>query len=678
MQNLSNQYESDIASSHAVSIHHINATNYAFTIIMNKLLIRSFAVCSVLLILTGFATAQASAPIPAADAITPKGISVIAADWRAAALASASKPGPMGSASASPQSSAVTLTTLQQPPNLYNLQIQVFNEIPLKKGDTMLIRFAARSLKADRDTGSTKLKFGFSKSAPNYDISTTQEVGVSAEWERFDVPFVMKGDFAPREARFSMVFGYPAQIAEIADLQVLRFGPDVALSALPKTKRFADKVAPEVVASELARIAAMRKALDEVKNPSPANGRTLRVEVKGSASGNGSASAPFATITQALRLVQPGDTILVGEGTYVDPQGINVNKSGRPDAWIKIKAAPGARPKLVSSNWSGIALAFGIGYVEIDGFELEWVRDPSLPKPEGAGISPMYATHHIRILNNDIHGFGTAGIGMLDSDYIHVEGNVLHNNAKTSHYGGSCISLCRSFNADNAPGYHNVVRKNVCYDNELKVSVSVASGGNGQALTDGNGIIIDVFDRSRADPLKKHTEDIGGPLTPYYGRTLVENNLLYDNGGRGIHIFRSSRVDVINNTTYMNQKSADINAGEYTAIEAHNVVFLNNIGYALKGKRANSQDGSAKVIWKDNLFFNYTDALIHDGIIEADPLFISQGLTADAATTNFRLKPGSPALGKGNVEAGARVDMNGKTRPQKGPIDLGAYQLSGP
>jgi parallel beta-helix repeat protein len=638
-----------------------------------KLLISSLALVSALSFNVVSHAADTTSAAPAAEALPVQGAPVISSDWSSAVIAGSTKTNEYGSAEISKD--GVILTTLKQPPNLYNLQLQAFSKIAVKKGDTMLIRFAARSLKADRDTGSTKLKFGFSKGSPPWSSSVNLEVGVGAEWQRFDVPFKMQDDFGPGEARFVMMFGYPAQIAEIADLQVIRFAPEVPLSTLPKTKRYADKFDPAVVDAELARIAKMRKDLDAIKDPSPANGRTLHVEVSGSASGNGKKDAPFATIQQALAVVEPGDTILVGAGQYVDPQGIAVKKSGKPDAWIKIKAAPGARPKLVSSNWSGIELAYGVSYIEIDGFELEWVRHPSLPLPHGVGIAPMYAAHHIRMLNNVVHGFGTAGIASLDSDYMYVEGNVIYNTSKTSPYGGSCISLCRSFNFDDNPGYHNVVRKNICFDNELLQSTSVASGGNGHALTDGNGIIIDVFDRSRANPLKKHTEDRNGPLTPYYGRTLVENNLLYDNGGRGIHVFRSSNVDVVNNTGYMNQKSADINAGEYTAIEARNVVFLNNIGYALKGKRANAQDGSSKVIWKDNLFFNHTDAMIHDGIIEADPLFVSPGLTASYKTNDFRLKAGSPALGKGNAKAGATVDIKGVQRPTKS-LDLGAYQMS--
>jgi hypothetical protein len=138
-------------------------------------------------------------------------------------------------------------------------------------------------------------------------------------------------------------------------------------------------------------------------------------------------------------------------------------------------------------------------------------------KVHGAGIAPMYGSHHLRFLNNVIHGYGTGGICSLDCDYLYLEGNVIYDTAKTSPFGSSAISFCRAFNFDDALGYHNVVRRNICYDNELRVSTQVSSGGNGKALTDGNGIIIDVFDRSRANPLKPHGQDKDGPLIPYRG-----------------------------------------------------------------------------------------------------------------------------------------------------------------
>ena len=612
--------------------------------------------------------------IPPAAPVTFSGASVTPTDWRGAMLATRAPATDLGGLQSSAPASGLKLITRQQPPNVYNLQIGLPNQIPLKKGDTLFVRFAARSLKPDLATGVTKIRVSFSKAAPHYDSSYNGEIGLGSAWERYDIPFTCGNDFAANEARLNFMFGYPAQVAEIADVQVFRFGPEVLPAALPKTKHHADPVSSQVLAAEITRIAAMRNEL-AVAQPAPAPGRTLHVSPKGSAGGKGSADAPFTSIPQALAVVQPGDTILVAAGDYRELNGVAIKVSGRPDAWIKIKSAPGARPKIISSGWNGFGLTGGISYIEIEGFEIAWVPNPKTAKQvDGVGIAPAYASHHLRFLNNVIHGFGTGGICSLDCDYVHLEGNVIYDTAKTSPYGGSAISLCRAFNCDENPGYHNVVRGNICYDNELLVSVLETSGGNGRTLTDGNGIIIDVFMRSRANPRKPHYQDRGGPLEPYRGRTLIENNLIYDNGGRGIHVFRSEKVDVVNNTCYMNQKSADINAGEFTAIQASRVNFLNNIACGRKDKRGNTQDGSTRIIWSHNLFYNNADVLMHDGLIEDDPKFIAPGLKA--RPEGFRLQPGSPALGCGLKKVAPLIDLTGASRSIAGPIDLGAYQRS--
>jgi parallel beta-helix repeat protein len=623
-------------------------------------------------------------PVPPAAAVAATGSSLIVSDWTEALVRSGPKNSEYGSAEPGPTSGAIKLTTFKKPANVFNLQAILLNESAIKTGDTLFIRFAARSIKAEAATGVTKLRVGFSRNSPPWEGSYNGELGLTSEWQRFDIPFTAKNDFAAREAKFSFMFGYADQTLEIADVQFLRYGPEVSVASLPKTRRFADKISPDVIKSELGRIGALRTQLASVADPSPAHGRTLHVSPKGSATGKGTKSKPFATIPQALAVVQPGDTILVADGEYRDPKGIEILTSGRPDAWIKLKAAPGARPRLISSYWSGIEIRSGVAYIEISGFDLRWVADPAVKSRDGgaihgSGIAMMYGTHHVRVLDNIVQGFGTGGIITLDCDYIHIEGNIVHDTCKTSPYGGSAISLCRAFDFDQGQGYRNVIRGNVLYDNELQVVTQVTSGGTGRTLTDGNGIIIDVFNKSRANPLIPHGLDRTGPLAPYTGRTLVENNLIYNNGGRGIHVFRSSYVDVLHNTTYMNQKSADINAGEYTAIESSHVVFANNIGYGRKDKRANSQDGSSRVVWYNNLFFNSADILVHDGLLEADPLFAAAGLTAKPE--GFRLLPGSPALKAGVLTNAVNhgtpapiVDFNGKLLAPDGPVDLGAYQ----
>ena len=60
------------------------------------------------------------------------------------------------------------------------------------------------------------------------------------------------------------------------------------------------------------------------------------------------------------------------------------------------------------------------------------------------------------------------------------------------------------------------MRNNISHDNMTRIAGE---------HTDGNGIIIDYFNQPwDANPV------------PYKYPTLVENNLVYENGGKGIHV----------------------------------------------------------------------------------------------------------------------------------------------
>lgn len=262
--------------------------------------------------------AAVSNAAPIAAPINTKSVSVINPDWRGAIVADWKTPPTFGRIETS--ENGLKLITMVQPEKIYNLQTTLLSQIKVAKGDTLMIRFAARSLVADKATGVTKIRANFSKASPDWDSSYQGEIGLTSNWQRYDIPFTCKNDFAPGEARMTFTFGFPAQQLEIADLQVLKFGPEVSLASLPKTKRFADKIAPEVVQAELERIARMKAELAAVKDPSPANGKVIYVAKSGKATNNGSKTQPFATIPQALEIVQPGDTVEVGGGNISNPK----------------------------------------------------------------------------------------------------------------------------------------------------------------------------------------------------------------------------------------------------------------------------------------------------------------------------------------------------------------------
>ncbi len=101
-------------------------------------------------------------------------------------------------------------------------------------------------------------------------------------------------------------------------MQLICYGAEVSPTALPKTKRSADPVAPATLAAEVTRIGTMRSAL-AVDAPAPAHGRTWHVSPQGNAVGPGSAASTFKSIPNALAVVKPDNTILVAADDYVEP-----------------------------------------------------------------------------------------------------------------------------------------------------------------------------------------------------------------------------------------------------------------------------------------------------------------------------------------------------------------------
>ncbi|MBW4658268.1 MAG: right-handed parallel beta-helix repeat-containing protein [Drouetiella hepatica Uher 2000/2452] len=388
-------------------------------------------------------------------------------------------------------------------------------------------------------------------------------------------------------------------------------------------------------------------------------------------------NAPFKTIQKASDLTRPGDTVYVMNGTYKSTLSnsiLNITNSGQPNAWITYKAYPGHKPKLESKGWTAIEVR-GASYITIDGFTLVGNNDnvtldyaisqkDNLNNPltsgNGIGVVPLYQSdtiypHHIVIRNNHVSKFGGGGIYTYSADYVTIENNTVHSNAWYAPYGNSGISNYQNWNFDRQPGYKMIIRGNTAYDNKNFIPFYQVG-----VITDGNGIIID----------DSRNTQLNSELGQYYGRTLVENNIVYRNGGRGIHVFESDAVDIINNTTYQNSQTPNIQDGEITAINASNVQVYNNIIYAKTGLPANTISDASNVAYDYNLIFNEAQftGLTLNNKFGQDPQFI------DPSAGNFTLQAGSPAVNKGGgLTAG--TDVRNVRRPQGASVDIGAIEI---
>ncbi|MBH8566255.1 right-handed parallel beta-helix repeat-containing protein [Nostoc sp. CENA67] len=428
------------------------------------------------------------------------------------------------------------------------------------------------------------------------------------------------------------------------------------------------------------------------------SGTTYYVSPTGNDDNNGlTEGTALRTLQKAANKVKnPGDTVYIMNGTYTQDV-TNPGKSlltiylkqGSADAPITFKAYPGHKPLLKSTGSYAITVS-GSSYINIEGLKLVGSNDKVTleyaqqqknnlkdPLTNGAAImvAPSYSdgiitnrSHHILIRNNNVSKFGGCGICTNQADYITIEKNVVSETAWYSPIGTSPISTLHNWNADNnTTDYKIIIRENVVYNN-----INYIPRYDSNKATEGHGIIID-------DALNTQTNSTN---VPYTGKTLITNNVVYKNGGGGIHVFKSPNVDVINNTTYQNVQSPDLlGVGEINAIRSENVKVFNNIMVPTKDGLVNNVAYAVNTIYENNLVYNSSKFKTLGGlsnIIGKDPKFV------DAANGNFYPHSNSPAIDVGldafNGAKAPKIDQLNATRPIDGDgngiaiIDIGAFE----
>ncbi len=381
---------------------------------------------------------------------------------------------------------------------------------------------------------------------------------------------------------------------------------------------------------------------------------------------------PFKTVAYAVKQLNPGDTLYVMEGEFFENErgdsSVVVDRSGLPDAWITITAQPGATPILRSNQSNGIKVE-GASYIEVSNLELVGNPTGGTSSYSGAGINvdSIYGpakNHHVRILNNRISGFGAGGVPVTGSSHVEVRDNVIHNVAEVEPTQHSGISILESFNmgfGDDSNGYSNYITGNVVYQVENK------NRDNLGRFTDGNCIIMDRTN-----------------INNYSGRTLIANNLCIDNGGRGIQIFESKHVDVVNNTIYQNLKTPEIasSGGELGSFYSSDVEFANNLVFARNGLKPARSFDSSNIRFVKNLYVadtapEYNGASNDDRRVAPGTPVVSSPST-NPNPTNFELKTGSPAVDAGTNKFNSVMarDVTGAARVAGEAVDLGALESS--
>jgi hypothetical protein len=143
----------------------------------------------------------------------------------------------------------------------------------------------------------------------------------------------------------------------------------------------------------------------------------------------------------------------------------------------------------------------------------------------------------------------------------------------------------------------------------------------------------------------------------------ITNNLIAENLYGGVHVLEydgpfTSRAVLVNNTIAAN--------GPYGVLAQYfaELSLTNNLVAGHEFGLDHPQPYTGTVTADTNLFWNADDPFTGLNAIQQDPLLAS----------NYRLRPGSPALDAGLTIPWLAVDLEGTPRPQESGYDLGAFE----
>jgi hypothetical protein len=392
--------------------------------------------------------------------------------------------------------------------------------------------------------------------------------------------------------------------------------------------------------------------------------------------------APKLTIMTGVRCLAGGDTLVIKGGTY--DEVINITDSRRNGtSWANPTRIVSEIPHAaVIAPPAGFFLAAIIvhgdndlntlddpEYIEFDGLMLQ---GPNIDTQGGAGLHIDRGAKHIRFKNGVVKDFrGEINtVSCFGAVPDPVTGNDLY-------FPANCEIIDSNFS------------------NNLS-STNVATGNFHQCFYISGGSFIARGNRvTRCWGTAFRVERGDDPSI----RTVIENNVLWDNDGIAIQV-RTPGAIVRNNVVYSNAIQ------EWTGIQSlgDDISVVNNTVYGNKNGGILIGDNSAGV--KNNLVLNnitvangapFSDLAIYGTGHIIDYNIIQKPINNSASSVtigpnnqvgvnpqfihvrdrDFRLQLGSPAIDTGVSLSEVPADFFGSSRPMGGAHDIGAFEFDG-
>ncbi|PTV96541.1 parallel beta-helix repeat protein [Rhodobacter aestuarii] len=255
--------------------------------------------------------------------------------------------------------------------------------------------------------------------------------------------------------------------------------------------------------------------------------------------GDGSAARPFATIQAAVDAAQPGDTILVGAGEYIE--NVTFRNSGAEGAPIKLVSADGQgaaliRPADAAADTLEIA---GADYIEVSGFVLVGSDDSTrqVVHVHGTDSGTNFASNVV-IADCLIERGAGDGIKLSKAEDVTLSGNVITGGGPTE-AGIDCV------------GANRVVIENNTITDSPYIGIMLKGGSTdlilrGNTITGAGHTAIEVGGYTAEQHYPPGFFDSGSQWEA--GNVLLDGNTITDSGNAALRVIGAQGVLVSGNT----------------------------------------------------------------------------------------------------------------------------------